>query len=238
MSYIYIRISSVKEIKLNTQKTTVFSEYCTEIKYSILIIFCIIYTICRKLSRSIHQTIRILLAQNWSQSNLYKTMKIMSCWPTSYVSYRPGLNEVTLLWAWLVLGWLTHLWAGKPPRFVTSHSGQLSLLLSVGWKYRPKCGDALLLLIETNVLPLSCLQMATHHATKYGHKLHHNSLQDPHMVLAKVSTQYETTWSQGRRPCRLPGQAGHQPLPWPSSATCVSSLWLSWTWPLPPSQRE
>jgi len=27
-----------------------------------------------------------------------------------------------------------HLRAGKPPWFVTSHSGQLSLLPSVGWK--------------------------------------------------------------------------------------------------------
>jgi len=26
------------------------------------------------------------------------------------------------------------LWAGKPPPFITSHSGQLSLLPSAGWK--------------------------------------------------------------------------------------------------------
>jgi len=36
--------------------------------------------------------------------------------------------------------------AGKPPRFVTSHSGQLSLLSSAGWKMSAgqiKCGDGL-----------------------------------------------------------------------------------------------
>ena len=35
--------------------------------------------------------------------------------------------------------------AGKPPRFVTNHSGQLSRLRSARQKneYRPKCGDAL-----------------------------------------------------------------------------------------------
>jgi len=38
-------------------------------------------------------------------------------------------NEVTLRQARLVLGWGQ---AGKPPRFVTSHSGQL--LPSVEWK--------------------------------------------------------------------------------------------------------
>jgi len=27
-----------------------------------------------------------------------------------------------------------HLWAGEPPQFVTSHSGQLSLLPSAEWK--------------------------------------------------------------------------------------------------------
>jgi len=37
-----------------------------------------------------------------------------------------------------------HLLAGKPPWFVTSHSGQLSLLPSVGWKMTTgQCGDAL-----------------------------------------------------------------------------------------------
>jgi len=43
--------------------------------------------------------------------------------------------------------------AGKSPRFVTSHSGQLSLLPSEGRdgtenEYQPKCGDALRLGIQ------------------------------------------------------------------------------------------
>jgi len=43
-----------------------------------------------------------------------------------------SINEVTLRRARLVLGWVDHLRADKPPRFVTSHSGQLSLLPSAG----------------------------------------------------------------------------------------------------------
>jgi len=43
-----------------------------------------------------------------------------------------SINEVTLRRARLVLGWVTRLRAGKPPRFVTSHLGQLSLLPSAG----------------------------------------------------------------------------------------------------------
>jgi len=43
-----------------------------------------------------------------------------------------SINEVTLL-ARLLLGWVT-VCAGKPPRFVTSQSGQLSLLPSAGRK--------------------------------------------------------------------------------------------------------
>ena len=38
-----------------------------------------------------------------------------------------SMNEVTPHRARLVLGWV-----GKPPPFVTSHSGQLSLLPSLG----------------------------------------------------------------------------------------------------------
>jgi len=38
-----------------------------------------------------------------------------------------------------------HLWAGKPPWFITSYSVQLSLLPSLEWKMSTgkKCGDAL-----------------------------------------------------------------------------------------------
>jgi len=36
-------------------------------------------------------------------------------------------HVVTLCWARLVLGWVTHLWKGKPSQYVTSHLGQLSL---------------------------------------------------------------------------------------------------------------
>jgi len=44
-----------------------------------------------------------------------------------------SINEVTLRRARLVLGRVTdRLLAGKPPRFVTSHSEQLSLLSSAG----------------------------------------------------------------------------------------------------------
>jgi len=37
------------------------------------------------------------------------------------------INEVTVRRAWLVLGWVT-----RSPRYVTSHSGQLSLLRLAG----------------------------------------------------------------------------------------------------------
>jgi len=43
------------------------------------------------------------------------------------------INEVTLRRARLVLGLMT-LRSGKPPQFVTSHSGQVILLPSVGQK--------------------------------------------------------------------------------------------------------
>jgi len=42
------------------------------------------------------------------------------------------INEVTLRRARLVLGWVTHFRAGIPPRYVTNHPGQLSLLPSAG----------------------------------------------------------------------------------------------------------
>ena len=45
-----------------------------------------------------------------------------------------SINEVTLCRAWLVTGMGDRLRVGKAPRFVTSHSGQLSLLPSAGWK--------------------------------------------------------------------------------------------------------
>jgi len=43
-----------------------------------------------------------------------------------------SINKVTLCRARLLLEWV--LWVGKPPRFVTSHLGQLSLLPLAGLK--------------------------------------------------------------------------------------------------------
>ena len=61
--------------------------------------------------------------------------------PTGY-RYRWQLGLVVACWSWssysmpgsVSTGMGDHLRVGKPPRFVTSHSGQLSLLPSVGRK--------------------------------------------------------------------------------------------------------
>ena len=61
-----------------------------------------------------------------NQGNLW-----VAAWLSGSMSV--SINEVTLCRrARLVLGWV--LWAAKPPRFVTSHLGQLSLLPLAGLK--------------------------------------------------------------------------------------------------------
>jgi len=59
-----------------------------------------------------------------------------SLWVTAWLSGSAlvSINEVTLRRARLVLGVSDRLRAGKSPRFVTSHSGQLSLLPSADGK--------------------------------------------------------------------------------------------------------
>jgi len=39
------------------------------------------------------------------------------------------INVAALRWAWLVLGWVTHLWVTKPPWYATNYPGQLSLAI-------------------------------------------------------------------------------------------------------------
>jgi len=45
-----------------------------------------------------------------------------------------GMSTKLLCWIRLVLGWVTYLQMGKPPEYVTSHPGQLSLLPSMEWE--------------------------------------------------------------------------------------------------------
>jgi len=45
-----------------------------------------------------------------------------------------SINEVTPRWAWLVLGWVIHVWGSTPgaknlSQYITSHPGQLSLAI-------------------------------------------------------------------------------------------------------------
>jgi len=46
-----------------------------------------------------------------------------------------SVSVVDLQWAWLVQGWVNHPQVGKPPWYITNHSGQLShslVLLKAG----------------------------------------------------------------------------------------------------------
>ena len=106
--------------------TTVCVYFCCRI-WLILIYFNILNVVCICVYIFLLSHFRDFC---WATIDVCCTCLLLVAWHSGNALCR--INEVTLWWARLVLGWVT-VWAGKPSQYEASQLGRLSLLPSMGW---------------------------------------------------------------------------------------------------------